>query len=67
MSKYAPEIEALARAADNGGANGGECPQCKIESEVTGMAGGAATCPVCNFCFKYCHPIDRHGEESDLT
>ena len=59
--KFSPEIEALARDADYGGAHGGRCPTCELESEVTGMFGGVATCPVCNYCFKYCHQIDRHG------
>jgi hypothetical protein len=62
MSYFDPEIEALAHATEYDGPRGGECPECREVAESTGMAGPKATCPVCNFCFKYHHPKSGHGE-----
>lgn len=68
---FGPEIGELALAAGFGGANGATCPD-QIQRLATAAddeyvaACGAATCPVCNFCFKYHHPEGRHGEAADL-
>lgn len=65
------EIGDLALESGWGNANGGTCPTQMYRAAQSGpddylAACGAATCPVCNFCFKYCHPEDRHGNESDV-
>ncbi len=60
------EIGELALESDFGGANGGLCPVGEMcLREINEYGCGAATCPVCNFCFKWHHPKGRHGEPSD--
>lgn len=64
------EIGDLALDADFGGAKGGECRIETYQAEHSAddylAACPKATCPICNFCFKYHHPKDRHGDESDI-
>lgn len=68
--QFGPDIGELALDADFGGANGtGLCPVGERQAaETDGYYGGCGSslCPVCNFCFKWHHPKDRHGDESDV-
>lgn len=65
---YSSEIQTLAEAADYPmpNSNGGRCPVCERNAEVVGAFGGKSTCPICNYCFKYHHPDDRHAYVGEL-